>query len=154
METSGCWRWLGSGVLLGLLTAVFLLALTLAVAHATVICRRGVERAVRRAFAVVLACLAVVVAPAALWAHAQAPRMLSWADVTYSSVRDYPYQLIHSVPLTAAMAILMGLLVLARHGDRGPLILLLAWSLVPPLILLALTPVTPVFYYLHLQFTV
>jgi mannosyltransferase len=149
------WRWVVYGVLLVLLAASHLLAVTVVAAHAITLVGRGVPRPVRLSFMAVIGAVTVVLFPAAWWAHTQVDRMLGWNVVTASSLRGYAYQLVHSLPLATIMAVFagMGVLVLARRADRRPLVLLLAWSLLPPLILLLLSWSTPLFYYRYLQFT-
>ncbi|MHA7134370.1 hypothetical protein [Oerskovia turbata] len=154
-EQHRAWRWCAYGGLLVLLAATHLLALTVVAAHAVMVARRGVPRAARLSFLTTVGAVAVLLLPAVWWAHGQAALMLSWNEVTEASVRNYGYQLVHSQPLATGLGVLagMGVLVLARRPDRGVLVLLLSWALLPPAILLLASWTTPLFYYRYLQFT-
>ncbi|MFF2620207.1 hypothetical protein [Oerskovia jenensis] len=156
LRTGRVWRWVVYGLLLVLLAAAHLLALTVVVVHAVLLLRRGTPRRVRLAFGTVVGSVAVLLAPAVWWAHGQADLMLSWNAVTEASVRSYAYQLVHSTPMATVLAVFagMGVLVLVRRPDRGPLALLLSWALLPPVVLLLASWSAPLFYYRYLQFTV
>ncbi|MFF3064642.1 hypothetical protein ACFVQ3_08795 [Oerskovia sp. NPDC057915] len=155
-RTGRAWRWGVYGLLLVLLAAAHLLALSVVVAHAALLLRRGTPRSVRLAFWTVVGAVAVLLVPAVWWAHGQADLMLSWNVVTEESLRSYAYQLVHSRAAATGLAVFagMGVLVLARRPDRGPLVLLLSWALLPPVVLLLASWSAPLFYYRYLQFTV
>lgn len=135
-------RWLFYAATMVVLGYTHIVAISLAGAHVIAIIAAGKLRDRRRLVRSFVACvaIAVLVLPYAYWVSKQSSAA-GWIPVNAAAVRGYPVRLVGSWSIVGILAALsaVAMVTLAAGGRRARLsgVLLAAWAIIPPLLVLA-----------------